>query len=110
MSERTREMIDGIERSSIYILVSEMTGRPYEGKAFSRLFRKFRQSAGIEGVHFHDIRRTVASELGNRGATSTEISSITGHAPESNVIKTYVRPEREAALRAAAKRKYNKKP
>jgi len=64
------------------------------------LFRKFRQRAGIEDVHFHDIRRTVASELGNRGATSTEISSITGHAPESNVIKTYVRPEREAGLRA----------
>ena len=36
LSERTREMIDGIERSSIYILVSEMTGRPYEGKAFHR--------------------------------------------------------------------------
>ena len=71
------------------------------------LFCKFRQSAGIEGVHFHDIHRTVASELGNRGATSTEISSITGHAPESNVIKTYVRPRSEAALRAAAKRKYN---
>ena len=44
----------------------------------------------VDGVHFHDICRTVASELGNRGATSTEISSITGHAPESNVIKTYV--------------------
>lgn len=109
MTARKFEMLDSIERSSIYILVSEMPGRPYEGKTFSHLFRKFRQRAGIEGVHLHDIRRTVASEPGNRGATSTEISLITGHAPESKVIKTYLRPEREAAPRAAAKREYNKK-
>ena len=61
--------------------------------------------ASIEGIHFHYIPRTVASELGNRGVTETEISTITGHAPEFKVIKTNVRPECEAALRAAEKRK-----
>lgn len=104
LSERTRNMLDGMERRSINILVSEATGKPYKGEEFSRLFRKFRKRAGIEGVHFHDIRRTVASELGNRGATSTEISSITGHSHRSKVIDVYVRPDREAAVRAFKKR------
>ena len=64
--------------------------------------------ASIEGIHFHYIPRTVASELGNLGATETEISSIACHAPEFKVIKTNVRPEREAALRVAEKRKLKK--
>jgi len=73
-------MIDSIERRSIYILVSEMTGRPYEGKALIHLFRKLRQRAGIEDVYFQEIRKTAGSELGNRGAMETYISSIPGHA------------------------------
>ncbi len=97
-------MIDGMERTSTYIIVSEETGRPYDKNTFSRIFRKFRQRAGIEGVHFHNIRRTVATELGDRGATSAEIVSITGHAMGSKAVDVYVRPGREAALRAAKKR------
>ena len=110
LSKETLDLVDGLERMSTYIVVSEETGRPYDKNTFGRIFRKFRRRAGISNVTFQDLRRTVATELGNRGATEAEIVSITGHAFGSKEVGTYVNPDREAALRAFAKRKSNKKP
>ncbi len=87
MNARAHEMIVSIQCCSINNLVSEVTNRSYESKALCHLFRKLHKRASIEGVHFHDIRKIADSELENRGATETEISSITGHAPESKIIK-----------------------
>ncbi len=97
-------MLGSAERVATNIIVSEETGLPYDKNNFSRIFRKFQRRAGIEGLTFHDIRRSVASEIGNRGATSAEIVSITGHSLGSKILDTYVKPDREAALRAAKKR------
>ena len=62
-SKETLDLIDGLERTSTYIVVSEETGRPYDKNTFGRIFRKFRRRAGISNVTFPDLRRTVATEL-----------------------------------------------
>ncbi len=67
--------------------------------------RLFRGRAGKKRrLTFHDLRRTALTEMGNTGASDTEIVSISGHAKDSRVIGIYVKPDRESALNAASKR------
>ncbi len=44
-------------------------------KAFSRATRR----AGIEDLHFHDLRHEATTRLFEQGLTIMEVSSITGH-------------------------------
>ena len=44
-------------------------------KAFSRATRR----AGIEDLHFHDLRHEATTRLFERGLNIMEVSSITGH-------------------------------
>ena len=78
-------------------------------RSFSRIFRKFRERAGIERqITFHDIRRTALTEFGNSGATTAEIVSMSGHSMNSRVLDVYVRPDQTAGKNAAKKRGFSK--
>lgn len=86
------------------------TGRgPRTPAFFDTAFREVRARAGIapdsrgENLVIHSIRHTVATELGNSGATEFEIMSVTGHKTSSQV-KRYVKDNQDRALRALLKR------
>jgi integrase len=115
LRQRTINQLRGIvHHISGHIIISEETGQPYcdssqednrvKAKAFSRIFRKFRERAGVVGLTFHDIRRTALTELGNRGATNTEIAAWSGHAPGSKILSVYVKPDKSASMNAFKKR------
>ena len=104
MSPEGMEMVKGLDRTSIFVIVNEATGRPYDENVFSRIFRKFRERAGIEGRTFHDLRRTALSEFGERGGTNVEISGYSGHKPSSPMLGIYVKPDKSVSLAAAQKR------
>ncbi|MBF0382278.1 MAG: tyrosine-type recombinase/integrase, partial [Magnetococcales bacterium] len=115
LSPNSIERIDALDRSSTHIIISEQDGRPYvdQGddnrvrcRSFSRIFRKFRDRAGIERhLTFHDIRRTALTEFGNSGATEAEIVSMSGHKMGSQILDVYVKPDTTAGRNAAAKRR-----
>jgi integrase len=44
-----------------------------------RDFARARKAAGIENLHFHDLRHTAASYLAMSGATLAEIAAVLGH-------------------------------
>ena len=106
LSARTMAMLDETPKTSTHIVVNEVTGQPYKDKnEFGRVFRLVRNRAGVQSeLQFRDLRRTGASELGDRGATGAEIVSITGHQAGSRILDTYVKPSKEAAMHAADKR------
>ena len=106
LSPESIAMIQAAPKNSIYLIVSEETGRPYTDRnVFSRIFRRFKLRAGVtRDLTFHDLRRTGITELGNAGATEAEIVATSGHAPGSPVLRVYLKPGREAAIRGAAKR------
>jgi hypothetical protein len=115
VNEETKAMIDATERRSTYIIVCEQTGNPFidppdshghsRRTAFSRIFGRFRERAGVDkDKWFSDLRRTALSELGNSGSTETEIVSISGHRHGSPVLNRYVVADKAAALAAAQKR------
>ncbi|MBF0358992.1 MAG: tyrosine-type recombinase/integrase [Magnetococcales bacterium] len=104
-----------VPKVSPYMIVSEANGQPYldeqedvnrsRCRIFSKLFRKFRERAGIQRqLTFHDLRRTAMSDLGNSGATNAEIVAFSGHSVSSPVLDVYVKPDHQAARRAAKKR------
>lgn len=66
------------------------------------------EAAGLvrPGLTFHGLRRTVASSLAEKGATTREIMSVTGHRTEA-IVSTYVRDaeKRELAKRATRRLK-----
>ncbi|MGF7213618.1 integrase [Skermanella aerolata] len=111
LSERTRAMLDGMSRATERVIVNEETALPYPDRfVFGRVFRKVKQRAGItRQVTFHDIRRTMLTELGARGATNVEIASYSGHSVNSPILKVYVQPTRESAVSAFRKRGGGKK-
>ena len=102
-------MLDDTGRTSIHIIVNELTGQPYPSKdVFGKVFRKVRKWAGIERpLTFHDLRTTAMTNLGNKGATMAEIVTFSGHKINSPVLHTYVKPGREAAIRALNKLETN---
>lgn len=111
LSDRTRVMLDGMSRTTDRVIVNEETALPYPDRfVFGRVFRKVKQRAGItRQVTFHDIRRTMLTELGARGATNVEIASYSGHSVNSPILKVYVQPTRESAVSAFRKRGGGKK-
>lgn len=104
LSDETCAMVDAAPVESPMLIISEETGRPYDVNTFGRVFRKFRRAAGVHGLTFHDLRRTALTEMGNRGATNAEVVAFSGHDINSPVLKTYVKPGREAARRGREKR------
>jgi integrase len=106
LSERTRAMLDRMTRASERVIVNEETGLPYPDRfVFGRVFHKVKRRAGItRQVTFHDIRRTMLTELGAKGATNVEIASYSGHSVNSPILKVYVQPTRESAVSAFRKR------
>jgi integrase len=105
LSPETRDMLDSMDRTSTHVIVNEETRQPYKDKnEFGRVFRKVRARAGItRNVTFQDLRTTALTALGNQGGTNAEIVSFSGHKVSSPTIDTYVKPDREAALRARKK-------
>lgn len=72
--------LDKLDKPSIYILVSESTGRPYNGSHFSKTFARIRDKIGIrKDLQFKDLRRTAVVSLARAGCATPEIASITGH-------------------------------
>ena len=105
LTDKTRTMLDGINKFHTHIIVNEMTAQRYKSKdEFGRAFRKACRRAGLErSLTFHDLRTTALTNMGNKGATTAEIVSFSGHKLNSPVLETYVKPGREAAKRALDK-------
>lgn len=88
-----RKLLDALPRTSVQIVVSETTKRPYQESAFQHLFADLRDGAGLpKDLQFRDLRRTLATALGAAGCTDDQIRAITGHKTR-NVVAVYVRPD-----------------
>jgi integrase len=62
-----------------FVFLNENTGAHYSKKTFSVNFRRLCREAGLpDHLQFRDIRRTVATELGDSGASEDELMAITG--------------------------------
>ena len=59
------------------------------------LFRRARDAAGVDGLHFHDSRREATTRLSRRVDVLT-LAKITGHRDVRVLLKTYYAPDMAA--------------
>jgi integrase len=78
MTSTARELLrELVERGAgPYVFPNELTGRPLTDikHSFGWACRK----AGIEDLHFHDLRRTTATRLGDAGVDTIKLAAIMG--------------------------------
>lgn len=101
--------LNAMPRSSVYVIVSEATKRPYKEDHFRHEFARIRDLAGLpKDLRFQDLRRTAATELGAAGATDDQLRAVTGHRSRG-VVAVYVRPDSSYSREAQRKREENRK-
>jgi integrase len=94
-----------VSQCSGFLFTAPNTTTPYSYRDYWRLYHHILLIAGLpKGLQFRDVRRTVATELGDAGATEQETNAITGWRPGSQVSRRYVRRSNAQALNAVRKR------
>lgn len=96
-----RRMLDGLERHAAVILTTK-TGRPWTKRYFAEEWEKATRAAGIEDLHFHDIRGTAVTMLAEAGSTVPMIAAITGHSLKTvnSILEKYLARTRALAEQA----------
>lgn len=73
-----KETLDGLPKRSTLILTTK-TGRAFQKRYFADQWEKTCKEAGIEDLHFHDLRGTTVTMLFQADCNLGEIVSVTGH-------------------------------
>jgi integrase/recombinase XerD len=77
-------------------------GKPFQsGKAFGNKVREWCDKAGCPDVSAHGLRKAIATNLANAGASEHEIMAVTGHASPSEVARYTRAANRRGNARAA---------
>ncbi|WP_417667757.1 tyrosine-type recombinase/integrase [Roseibium sp.] len=73
-----KETLDHLPKRSTLILTTK-TGKAFKKRYFASQWDRTCKEAGIEDLHFHDIRGTTVTMLFQAGCNLGEIVAITGH-------------------------------
>ncbi len=76
--ERLSEAINASPSGHMTFLVTAY-GKPFTPAGFGNKFRQWCNEAALPQCSSHGLRKAIATRLAERGATSQEIMSITGH-------------------------------
>lgn len=88
-----------IEQRSALGNVVDFSGRvfPVHHISLDKAWRRACKRAGIEGLHFHDLRHEAVSRLFERGLNPIEVASISGHKTMAMLQRyTHLKAERLA--------------
>lgn len=90
-TETLRQMLDQIPRTSPLILATK-TGRAFKKRYFAAEWKSAMIKAGIDGLHFHDLRGTAITMLSEAGNTVPQIASVTGHSLKTvnSILEKYL--------------------
>jgi integrase len=71
---------------------------PISANAFRLAWGRVKSRAGIEDLHFHDLRHEAISRFFEIGLTTPEVASISGHR-DARMLFRYAHAERQAVIR-----------
>jgi integrase len=80
-----------VERAgdSPWLFPSPFDGRPIRSRSATRVVLRMRDKIGAPGIGTHDLRRTLATGLGNMGVADEVIERVLNHAPRTVAGKHY---------------------
>lgn len=73
-----KAILDDLPRVSPVILTTK-TGRSFQKRHFCAQWKKASQAAGVESLHFNDLRGTAVTLLSEAGNTVQQVATVTGH-------------------------------
>lgn len=96
-----KRMLDQLDQTAAVILTTK-TGRPWKSRYFKSQWETASKAAGIEDLHFHDLRGTAATMLAEAGCTAPQIAAITGHSLRTvtSILDRYLARTRTLATSA----------
>lgn len=98
-----KRLLDNLDRDAAVILTTK-TGRAWQARYFKAQWQKASRSAGIEQLHFHDLRGTAVTMLAEAGCTTSHIAAITGHSMRTvnSIVDRYLARTKDLATSAMA--------
>ena len=98
-----KKMLDGLDRKATVVLTTK-TNRPWKARYFKAQWEAAAKAAGIEQLHFHDLRGTAITMLAEAKCTVPQIASITGHSLKTvtTILEKYLARTRILAEEAIA--------
>lgn len=105
ISERLQTCLAGVERGPAPTILTHAAGLPWDpkGNSFRAAWRAACVKAGIEGVTFHDLRRTFVTQRLAEGWSPMEVAICPGHSlRDLSMLDVYA--DRSALVKAAAQR------
>jgi integrase len=104
VTRRLRSVLENTPRTSPVILANSL-GRPWLQRSFREAWLRATREAGIDDLHFHDLRGTAVTRLAEAGCTEAEIATITGHTLASvhTILERYLARTDKLAIAAIAK-------
>lgn len=98
-----REVLARIPKRSTTVLTNSL-GRPWVDGSFGAAFNNAKKAAGLQHLHFHDLRGTAATRFYLANLPERAIAEIMGweEASVSKIIRKYV--DRSAAIRDVIRR------
>ena len=87
LSEPARDILDSLERKGRWIFPASRGDRPRSAAWLDRFWCMVRAEAGLEDVHLHDLRHTVASLALRQGETVLAIGRLLGHRRAETTLK-----------------------
>ena len=105
LSDPARSVLDGLERKGRWIFPASKADRARSAGWLDYFWTGIRAETGLEDVHLHDLRHTVASLALRQGETVLAIGRLLGHArPETTLKYIHIVDDmaREAAQKVAA--------
>ena len=75
----TRAAIDALPAQPIRFLVTTQFGKPFSDAGMGNRMRKWCDAAGLPHCSLHGLRKAMARQLAESGATDAEGMAVTGH-------------------------------
>lgn len=92
------------EAAAAVVLTTD-SGRPWKSDHFRHEWRAVTLAAGLDGLHFHDLRGTACTLLVEAGCTSAEVASLFGWSEKhvQSMIDAYTARSKGLAVAAIGK-------
>jgi integrase len=80
LNQTMTDLLSGLQASAtgLWVFPNPRTGQPYRKDADTAWYTALKK-AGLQGVHFHDLRHTTGSHLRMQGADLLSVQEILGH-------------------------------
>jgi integrase len=89
---RLREILEAAKASRRALTILETpTGKPWTKSHFNNHWRPALKAAGLDGLHFHDLRGTACTKLAEAGCSYAEIAAVLGwsHSSVARMLEIY---------------------